>query len=81
MESFDMVETTSETRNSFAEKRAMPEGALADNLVEVGKPLNTWGTGANKFYMMCALVYLCSTMNGIATHSTSFDDKGQIVRV
>jgi hypothetical protein len=64
-ESVDMAETTSESQNAFPEReKGMPEGPPVDNLAEVGKPPNPWGKGAKKLYMMCALVYLCSTMNG-----------------
>jgi hypothetical protein len=57
-ESVEMVEGTLEPRNTSAEgERGIP--------AEVGKPPNPWGKGAKKLYMMCALVYLCSTMNGI----------------
>lgn len=65
-ESVDMVEGTSGPRSTSAEgeKGILAEGAV-DNLAEVGKPPNPWGKGAKKLYMMCALVYLCSTMNGI----------------
>jgi len=59
-ESVEMVEGTLEPRNTSAEgERGIP--------AEVGKPPNPWGKGAKKLYMMCALVYLCSTMNGIWT--------------
>jgi hypothetical protein len=65
-ESVDMVEGISEPRNTSAEReKRTPAEAAVDNLAEVGKPPNPWGKGAKKLYMMCALVYLCSTMNGI----------------
>jgi hypothetical protein len=66
-QSVDMVENTSEPRSAFAENTEKPEGAAVDNLAEVGKPPDPWGKGAKKLYMMCALVYLCSTMNGKLT--------------
>ena len=35
---------------------------LADAAIERPSP---WGTGHRKLYLFCAVVYLCSTMNGI----------------
>lgn len=52
--------------DSKDESQSLPAAALVENLAEVGKPPNPWGTGARKLYMMCAIVYLCSTMNGIS---------------
>lgn len=51
---------------AFPEKASgsQPIGVHVENLAEVGKPPNPWGKGARKLYMMCALLYLCSTMNG-----------------
>jgi hypothetical protein len=64
-ENVDMVESTSEPRNTFREgEKVIPAEGAVDNLAEVGKPPDPWGKGAKKLYMMCALVYLCSTMNG-----------------
>jgi hypothetical protein len=65
-ESVEMVEGTSEPRNtSGGGEKGTPAEAAVDNLAEVGKPPDPWGKGAKKLYMMCAMVYLCSTMNGI----------------
>jgi hypothetical protein len=64
-ESVDMVESTSEPRNISAGEKGIPAETAVDNLAEVGKPPNPWGKGAKKLYMMCLLVYLCSTMNGL----------------
>lgn len=30
----------------------------------ISKP-DTWGSGFKKLYLVCGLVYLCSTMNGL----------------
>lgn len=38
-------------------------GAIANTLDSVGAP-SPWGKGHIKLYMACALIYLCSTMNG-----------------
>lgn len=52
-------------RDDYQEKEKSPSAAgHVENLAEVGKPPNPWGKGARQLYMMCVLIYLCSTMNG-----------------
>ena len=43
---------------------AKPAVAVVDMLPAESRP-NPWGPGHRKLYLMCALVYLCSTMNGM----------------
>jgi hypothetical protein len=63
----DMVEHI-QNQNGLHEKEdhSLPAQTPVENLAEVGKPPDPWGKGARKLYMMCALLYLCSTMNGTA---------------
>lgn len=37
---------------------------VAENIAAVGHPPNPWGKGLRRLYFYCALIYLCSTMNG-----------------
>jgi hypothetical protein len=56
----DMVEDTTHANN---EKKTLSTHA-AQNIAAVGEPPNPWGKGARHLYFYCALIYLCSTMNG-----------------
>jgi hypothetical protein len=49
-----------ETREEVGGKYLAP---VVDRLPIDARP-NVWGPGYRKLYMMCSLVYLCSTMNG-----------------
>lgn len=52
----DMVE------NNIKQKDSPSNGP--DVLAEIEAP-NPWGKGHKRLYMYCALIYLCSTMNGM----------------
>jgi hypothetical protein len=38
--------------------------AIVNAFDEVGGPPSPWGRGHIRLYMACAIIYLCSTMNG-----------------
>jgi hypothetical protein len=47
----------------FEKGPVVPE-AIETTLIEAGGAPNPWGKGHVKLYMLCGLIYLCSTMNG-----------------
>ncbi|KAK0105008.1 hypothetical protein ONS95_004622 [Cadophora gregata] len=52
-----MLETASGNKEKF------PANAEPETLAAVERP-NPWGKGHRSLYLMCALIYMCSTMNG-----------------
>jgi hypothetical protein len=38
--------------------------AVAENLTAISQLPSPWGNGHRSLYLFCALIYLCSTMNG-----------------
>lgn len=53
------------------QKLEIPVENVTDMLDAAGTQPSPWGKGYKKLYMMCGLVYLCSTMNG-TTHFNIF---------
>ena len=53
-----MLERTS------SNKENIPNGAEPETLAAVERP-DPWGKGHRSLYLMCGLIYLCSTMNGM----------------
>lgn len=45
--------------------KEQPELLTLDEIMEKHKP-NPWGRGYMKLYLMSALIFLCSTMNGVS---------------
>jgi hypothetical protein len=52
-----------ETTHSSSEK--VETAAVAENLTAISQPPSPWGKGHKSLYLFCALIYLCSTMNGM----------------
>lgn len=50
--------------NLSSEKGPHVPVAIENTLIEAGGAPNPWGRGHIKLYLLCGLVYLCSTMNG-----------------
>jgi hypothetical protein len=50
--------------NLSSEKGRHVPVAIENTLIEAGGAPNPWGRGHIKLYLLCSLVYLCSTMNG-----------------
>jgi hypothetical protein len=45
--------------------------AIVTALDGVGNKPDPWGRGHIQLYMLCVVVYLCSTMNGMSSNKTS----------
>jgi hypothetical protein len=57
------VDMVDDTTHSSTEKAKL-SSHVAENIAAVGEPPNPWGKGVRRLYFYCALIYLCSTMNG-----------------
>ena len=74
----DMVEDNLAGSN----EKANPSN-VAENLatVDMSGPPNPWGKGRKRLYFYCALIYLCSTMNGRSSRTMSLAHRLMLDRI